>query len=137
VAGLAARHATENDVETLQSIIDQLDANLDDLDSFATCEADFHTALAHATGNPLLELLVGVIRDLLEDYVRKVLAQIPNARHLYVARHRQITAHVVARDELRARQEMAEHLQRVRGTMDQLFPDPEPAPSPWSTRIDR
>jgi DNA-binding FadR family transcriptional regulator len=83
--------------------------------------------LAHATGNPLLELLVGIIRDLLEDYVRKVLAQLPQARHLYVARHRRIAAHVTARDEALARQEMAEHLYHVRRTMDRLFSDQETA----------
>jgi GntR family transcriptional repressor for pyruvate dehydrogenase complex len=129
VAGLAARHATESDVHSLQDIVERLDAGQEELATFATCEADFHTALAHATGNPLLELLVGILLDLLEEYVRKVLVQLPEARPLYVARHRRITAQVIARDEARARQEMAEHLQAVRGTMDRLFSGEERVPS--------
>ena len=112
IAGLAALQATEADIATLKQIMVEMEANQSNMDIFAASDADFHQALAGATHNPLLDLLVGVIRDLLEDYIMRVTRHLNPSRHV-IPYHHQILQKVVAKDVEGARQAMRAHLKQI------------------------
>ncbi len=113
IAGLAASQATEADIAELEQLVAAMEATQNDTDVFAARDTDFHQALARMTYNPLLGLLLGVIRDLLEDYIALVTRHIDPARHV-LPYHRQILERVAAKDVEGARQAMRAHLKQIR-----------------------
>lgn len=113
IAGLAALQATEADIAYLKQLMTDMEANQDNLDVFAASDADFHQALARTTHNPLLDLLVGVIRDLLRDYIMRVTRHLDPSQHV-IPYHHQILQRVTAKDVEGARQAMREHLEQIK-----------------------
>jgi GntR family transcriptional repressor for pyruvate dehydrogenase complex len=113
IAGLAARQATKADVAGLEELMTEMEMNQSNADVFAIRDADFHQALAHSTHNPLLDHLVGIIRDLLEGHIMQVVRHIDPQIHV-LPYHRHILDRIVARDEAGARQAMLNHLNQVK-----------------------
>ena len=113
IAGLAANQATEADVACLERLLAEMEMNQNNADVFAVKDADFHQALAHSTHNPLLDHLVGIIRDLLEGHIMQVVRHIDPQLQV-LPYHRRILDRVVAKDEKGARQAMLAHLNQVK-----------------------
>jgi GntR family transcriptional repressor for pyruvate dehydrogenase complex len=112
IAGLAAMEATEADIAGLEQLMIEMEMNKDNADVFAARDADFHQALAYSTYNPLLDNLVGIIRDLLEGHIMQVVRYIDP--QIYVLPfHRQILDKIAAKDKEGARQAMLDHLNQV------------------------
>lgn len=112
IAGLAAMEATEADIAGLEQLMIEMEMNQDNADVFAARDADFHQALAYSTYNPLLDNLVGIIRDLLEGHIMQVVRHI-DPRIYVLPFHRQILDRVAAKDKEGARQAMLDHLNQV------------------------
>lgn len=120
IAELAASKSTEADIANLRQIMTDMEANQDNPDAFASKDANFHQALARMTHNPLLDLLSGVIRDLLEDYIALVTRRI-DVRQQVLPYHYRILDRVAARDPEGARQAMREHLKQIRRNHEEAF----------------
>ena len=113
IAGLAASQATEAELMLLQQIIDSMEALQDDPDLLAAHDADFHSALARMTHNPLLIVLVDSIRDLLQEYIARVTPYL-DPRQENLPLHQKLFERIKARDVEGAREAMRENLEQMR-----------------------
>lgn len=111
-AFLAAKRATEGDLEELQQVFGQIDAAADagDRDRSLVLNADFHIAIARATQNLLL---VERIEELWTHIsVVRGSAWVGNTRtDASRSEHRQILEALLARDSVGARSAMERHIQ--------------------------
>ena len=113
VASLAAASATESDVEVLRGLMAQMESSVEDVDVFATSDASFHESLATMTSNPLLGLLIGALRTLLEEHIRDVVGHIDPVVDV-IPYHAAILAAVEAGDAEASRRAMEDHLTKVK-----------------------
>lgn len=112
MAGLAARHRTDEDVERMRAAI--ADA-ADHLDDYAICmDADlaFHMAVARATHNPFVLAIVQPVNVVLRDVYRKPIEYLATQSDT-VAEHTAIADAVASGDVPAAREATARHLGRV------------------------
>jgi len=72
---LAARKATERDVERLETILEQMRAAGEDAVKLSQLDFDFHSTLVRITHNELLLIAFNTIRTIYEDYTESVFAQ--------------------------------------------------------------
>lgn len=113
IAGLAAAQATDADIANLRRIMSEMEVSQEDPDLFAVQDTEFHQALGQMTHNPILRLLLGVIRDLLQDYMTQVTRHINPAEQV-LPYHSRILETIAAHDEQSAREAMRAHLHQVR-----------------------
>jgi DNA-binding FadR family transcriptional regulator len=113
IAGLAAAHATNEDIARLKQIMAAMEAAQDDPDQLAIHDADFHSAIAQITHNPLLAILVDSIRDLLQEYIALVTRYL-DPRQENLPLHYRLLERIEARDVEGARQAMDENLDQMR-----------------------
>ena len=109
-AALAADQRTEDDVQDLTRICQEMEASVADPAQFALKDSEFHRRLSETTHNPLMILLLDSIRDMLAE----VRALVGNRQGLFervMPTHKQILQAVAAHDVDRARSAMREHLQ--------------------------
>ncbi|MCL4302409.1 MAG: FadR family transcriptional regulator [Anaerolineae bacterium] len=112
IAGLAALQASEADIAQLKQIVANMEATQNDVVILAVHDADFHSALAKMTHNPLLAILVDSIRDLLQEYVARVTPYLdPSQENLPL--HQKLLERIEARDVAGARQAMRENLDQM------------------------
>lgn len=113
IAALAAIRATQNDIGAMREAIETMDEMLRDADAFIAADQDFHRALAEATQNSLIPMLLDPIVDRLQDQRKAIfLVEEGAARGQY--HHKQILESVIRREPENARKAMRAHLQQVR-----------------------
>jgi GntR family transcriptional repressor for pyruvate dehydrogenase complex len=119
IAGLAAGHATAEQVAAMGATIDKMRAATGQLEECITHDVEFHQLLAAATGNVLLPLVLEPVAQLL---VASRLATIhnPGAVDRSVAAHERILGRVAARDAQGAQEAMRAHLTQVAGEIRQI-----------------
>src|SRR5690606_39484478 len=64
-AELAAKWATDEQIDALKEILDRMEANIDDVESFSEVDTEFHMYIAEMSGNEILPLLLSSIRELI------------------------------------------------------------------------
>ena len=115
IAALAAKKATEGDIDNLKSCVDRMEANIDDFAVREEADHDFHLGLAKATGNGSLELVVeGLWEQRAELWGR--MQKHFHTRDLAqktVRDHAAIVRAIAARDADAARAAMHRHMTRV------------------------
>lgn len=116
-AGLAAERATEDDVLLLEAAIEGMTSNRSDPGAYAEHDAAFHTAVAAATHNELVEVLLGPIAELLTDTIRVSLAA-PGATEDGLNHHRNVLEQIKARDPQQARRAMRAHIEHAQALVD-------------------
>lgn len=112
IAAQAAEKATEADIETMAAAIAAMDQARNDADDFAEADLEFHLALAHATRNPLIPILLDPIVDLLREH-RKSIFLVDGGPERGQYHHRRILAAIKKHDPQAAHQAMCDHLQQV------------------------
>jgi GntR family transcriptional repressor for pyruvate dehydrogenase complex len=112
IAAIAAACAREEDLETLQSALDTMESALDDADVFIESDLEFHLALAKATQNPLIPVLIDPIIDLLRDH-RWRMSMVEGGSERGQYHHRRIFSAVLKRDPAAARKAMTAHMEQV------------------------
>ena len=116
-AGLAAERATDDDLDRLQSTIEGMAANRNDLHEYIKQDQAFHEGLAEATHNGLFNVLLSPISDLLHQVI-VVSVQAPGALNAGINHHRDILEQVRRHDSRAARQAMREHLAEARNLVE-------------------
>jgi GntR family transcriptional repressor for pyruvate dehydrogenase complex len=87
----------------------------DDHDALTAIDADFHRALARATGNPLFETMLAALRQAMTAAQRSAMEYLPPAE---VARqHAAVVDAIEARDPEAAVRAMSSHLAAVRAAL--------------------
>lgn len=117
IAAIAAEMATEQDVEELGRAVGAMDAALDDADVFIEADLEFHLALAHATQNRLIPMLLDPIVDLLREQRTRIFLVEGGAKRGQ-HHHKRILAAVGQHDSVAARHAMQAHLEQVRRDSD-------------------
>jgi len=112
IAAMAAQKATEADIRTMQQAIAAMDAAMNDADIFVESDLDFHLALARATQNPLITILIDPIGDLLREH-RKRIFLVDGGPERGQYHHKRILETIRNHDPVAARQAMCAHLEQV------------------------
>ncbi len=110
-AALAARHHTDLDADDLRDCIATLKADLDaNLEEAVEHDLAFHVAIARATQNPLFEVLMRTLAELVKRVQVQSCKDDPVRRRRAFDAHAAIVDAILARDADRARAEMEAHL---------------------------
>jgi GntR family transcriptional repressor for pyruvate dehydrogenase complex len=112
IAALAAEMATEANIQAMQQAVDTMDTALDNADVYVEADLKFHRALATASQNSLITILLDPIVDLLREQRKRIfLVEGGPERGQY--HHKRILKAVATRKPLAAREAMAVHLKQV------------------------
>jgi len=110
-AALAALRHNDHDARLLRAGLDRLRADLDaNLDEAVDTDLDFHVAIARATQNPLFEMLMRALAELVKHVQVESCKDDPVRRRRAFDAHTAIAEAILARDADRARAEMEAHL---------------------------
>ncbi len=113
IAALAAKRITDEYIAAMAEAIQTMDTALENADVFVEADLDFHLALAEATQNPIIPILMDSIIDLLREQ-RKRTSLAKGGLGRGQAHHRKIMEAITRRDPEAARQAMKNHMQQVR-----------------------
>jgi len=111
-AGLAAERATPDDIAKIQKAIDGMQSAGIDAQQYAEYDVAFHTAIAQATHNELISVLLGPISELLAEMVR-VSLNAPNAAEEGLAHHRHVLQRIQDHDREAAQEAMRAHIEHA------------------------
>lgn len=112
IAAMAARRATEQDIEVLDKAVATMEASLTDPETFVSADSAFHMALANATKNKLIVRMIEPIVDLLHE-MRISISETPSGLQHGQYHHMRILAAIKAHDVDAARQEMLLHMEQI------------------------
>lgn len=112
IAAIAAEKAGEEDYQALQEAVDIMDTALDNAEIFIEADLEFHLALARATQNSLIPILIDPVVGLLREQRARIF-QVRGGAARGQYHHRRILEAVRQRDPAAARQAMAVHLEQV------------------------
>src|SRR5215813_6338237 len=113
-AGMAAEHATPDQLATIADEVANLFATLDDPLVFLVHDIRFHRAVADASGNPIIAALVEMVSALYYDRRRETAEQASDRDLREAAElHRRIYQAILGRNSEAARNAMNEHLTRA------------------------
>lgn len=111
-AELAARWATDEQIDALKEILDRMEENIDDVESFSEVDTEFHMYIAEMSGNEILPLLLSSIRELIVRH--QVELNVPlDLRQRSLRYHASIFDAIRGRSPVEARTLMAAHLDDV------------------------
>ena len=135
-AGLAAAHASEDDIEKMTVQFRLMEASLNDLERFTDADIAFHAALLTATGNHLLTRLIEMIGPVLRVGRMISLERRADGPTDSQQGHRRVLDAVRAGNPEEAREAMRAHLSWTADlTLDE--PTEARAPSVAGTRATR
>ena len=118
-AALAAQNACEEDIAALRGIIEESARLTRDGGSMASTDAPFHIAIAKASGNPVLEAVVRMLRAD-RDYSPEIEHMINTSAVNNPSDHRSICRAIEARDPDSARRIMKQHIHNLIVTVGQF-----------------
>lgn len=113
IAELAAARATEQELSAMREAVRAMDENLHDADAFVAADNQFHEALARATQNALLLVLIKSIVHLLSEQRKQIFATAGGPQRGQI-HHKQLLKSVSEHDPVAARVAMDAHLKQVR-----------------------
>lgn len=111
IAAFAATHRSDEDVEKLQANIRQLVGYDGEFDGLAKLDMDFHLAIAAASHNQVMPLILDPIHRLMPEIKKSVYATNDHAKESAVEWHGKIVERIIARDVEGARTMMQKHLE--------------------------
>ncbi len=117
---LAARRITEAQIDTLEKILDEMEADIGRSGTGHNQDREFHFALSRCTGNASLCTLFQACRGML-DKTNCLIMQIAEQPRVALAGHRRITYHLRRRDEKGAAEAMRTHLNEIYDFLDVLY----------------
>lgn len=126
---LAATHATKSELDALEMALDLMRRSAEDAESFNDADVRFHAAVASASGNRTLSLLVeGMDEPLhasrlssLRGYRRRSASM-----DRLIAQHQEIYDRIAARDGRGAAAAMRKHLVETRNDLRAAFAEASP-----------
>lgn len=122
-AALAAMRAREDDLEELEQALNNMREQITSGEIGDLSDADFHFAIARATGNVILVRVMSTISDLMTNTFkasRKKLFLMEHMPELLYESHRQIFEAIAQHNPQTARKAMREHLTLVESGMENL-----------------
>jgi GntR family transcriptional regulator, transcriptional repressor for pyruvate dehydrogenase complex len=112
VAGMAAEHATSDDLIAVSDEATGMFASLEDPQSFLRHDIEYHRAVAAACGNPILSALVNMVSEQFREQRQRTIGRAHDLKEA-ADEHRAIYLAIRAHDADRARRAMRDHLERA------------------------
>jgi GntR family transcriptional repressor for pyruvate dehydrogenase complex len=112
-SGLAAANANPEQLAAMADEVASMFASLDNPQEYLRHDVQFHRAMAAASQNPVLATLIDTLAQLIWETRRADVARSTDLKES-AEMHRRIYRAIRAGDVARARQEMAEHLEKAR-----------------------
>ena len=112
VAGMAAEHATSDDLIRVSEEATGMFASLEEPQAFLRHDIEFHRAIAAACTNPILSALVHMVAEQFREHRQQTIGRAHDLKEA-ADEHRAIYLAVRARDAERARRAMRDHLERA------------------------
>jgi GntR family transcriptional repressor for pyruvate dehydrogenase complex len=113
IAEIAAEMAKAEEIEIMKKAVAVMDNSMDDADAYVEADLEFHLALAEATQNPIIPMLIDPIVGLLHEQ-RKRIFKVEGGPQRGQFHHKRILETVMKQDPTAARQAMIAHLEQVR-----------------------
>jgi len=106
--GLAAERATQDDINDLKSIVDEMKASRDDVRRFAEADLRFHFKIAQITRNSLIIKTYEILNDVLKSAMNDIVKKTGFENGIYY--HGKLIEAIANRDGERAKAVMKEHV---------------------------
>ena len=113
IAALAATRIDKEQIVAMTQAVGTMNMALDNVEVFVEADLAFHLALAQATQNPIIPILMNTIIDLLREQ-RKRIALVEGGLIRGQSHHKKILDAVMRHDPKAARLAMQQHLEQVR-----------------------
>jgi GntR family transcriptional repressor for pyruvate dehydrogenase complex len=113
IAAMAANRATQDQIADMLEAVEAMDKAMNNPEAFVEADLDFHLALAKATHNTLIPILIDALVDLLREH-RKRAASVKGGMERSQPYHKSILDAVKAGDASAARETMRGHLAQTR-----------------------
>jgi len=120
IAEMAAQRATAEDQALIAAALAELEASVGSVDPYTEADIRFHSTLAVAAKNEILELLLDSIRNALRQNIRVLVKHHATAVEEAMRYHRRIARAVHDHNGTDARTAMWEHLESVRRDLQDL-----------------
>lgn len=121
-AELAAKSPSESHLEAMLKAIEESEASPASAEIFARANGHFHLALANASRNGVLTIMMNSIRPLVDYSLGKITLDEASIARANTA-HRKILDAIVARDRDAARQAVLDHLGMFRKRIEEMKGD--------------
>ena len=108
---LVVERATEDDIERLKSILEEMVHSKENIKRFAEKDLDFHLALAEITKNPVIIKVNHVLKGILDASMDYIVQCLGTYDGLYY--HDRIINAIKDRDKEKAQQLMMEHIMKT------------------------
>ena len=114
IARLAARRASRKAIVEVESHVAAMEkaARVGNMEEHAKSDVAFHLAIADASQNVLLSQFITLIRNLMKQWVSASL-RVPGVAEEALAQHREIVEAIRSKNEERAAEAMARHLEAM------------------------
>jgi GntR family transcriptional repressor for pyruvate dehydrogenase complex len=112
VAFLAAKKATDREIQGLKKILDQMREALkaNSIEDFINKDVEFHIAIAKSSKNRVLLRVVQTIRDILYHFIADYFTAMPDTVRNAVDYHTKIFRAIENRDPPEAKKQMESHI---------------------------
>lgn len=117
IAALAANRALPDQIAEMKEAVEAMDNALDNPEAFIEADLDFHLALARATHNTLIPVLIDSLVALLREH-RKRAASVKGGIERSQPYHKEILRAVIEKDPDLARETMRRHLIQARNEIE-------------------
>jgi len=113
IAALAAERADEENIEAMKAAIAAMDNSMENAEAFIEADLDFHLALAQATKNSLIPLLIDPVVDMLQEQRIRIFETDKGSEH-GLFHHKRILQCIIQHNAQAAYDAMTAHLEQVR-----------------------
>lgn len=110
LAELAALRGTDQDLVEIGNCLALMRANLNDMETFARYDVEFHRAIARAAHNQVLFRVIDTLRHAFHSWSIQVYSRVED-KSRFIAEHEPIYQAIRARDATGARETMRVHLE--------------------------
>lgn len=115
-ARIAASNATPKDLRALRELVERMTEAEDDPENYTVADANFHLAIARATGNPLFPAMLSPLIDVVVRGIYDSVTTFRDGMRGGNKGHKAVLAALEARDPAAAAAAMADHLAYSRTT---------------------
>jgi len=110
LAGLAAEHATADQLVELAGLLDQMEKTKKNPEKFVQADVNFHLAIGRAASNSILMNALHLVRNLLQQWILGA-AVVKGVPEKACAQHKRVLTAIKNQNAMAARKEMRKHLQ--------------------------
>ena len=125
VASLAAKKATQKDIQELRRILDDMKKNYEEenIDKFIGNDLEFHVMIAKSSKNRVLMKVLETIREILYEFIAGFFAVRPETVKTALRFHTRIFKAIERHNDQEAKKNMESHIQSLIRMMNKSNPD--------------